>query len=604
MQPYLLCLLSVLSFAYGANPPEFPPVPKFNRLDGKNCPAVFVRKEWRLLLPNEQQDYIKAVLTLRKPPQKNAASLIDQMAYLHNNLDLTIHGTAYFLPWHRAFVLMHEEKLQTTNSKITQPYWNSNYDSQAWWDSPIFNDDAFGGNGNADDFGRGDHCVSTGSFAGAKVKYPKASCLKRFFQYDYAFPSTGTVNTAMMSTKGDFANMHKYLEGDIHGYPHMALGGYEWSARTGDWVYFGLATMYSPNDPIFFLHHGYIDKLWADWQAMFPDSANNYKGYYNDGKSAKSSDQLPFFNIAVSKVLKIKDLCYSYANLPPPPASNSAGFQAPAGTNNQLKTAFTGLQRRDGYASTVALAEKAAAERSKQTGKVFLPPLIIPYDKSIHVKPAPANLSELAKDYVPLLKLKRPTQIPDHWFKVNGIPLDLAHKLHNNTVHITREINNIPGYVSPCALWNREDLLTKATKKKNVKFCAAINGTLLEIDPNSIASEKKAIEIKSRIKASVVNDIVQKPIAEIYDHVYKVLGAPFYAENNAANPYRARRPKEIGFGRRTAELRQIKEELNKKLKEGYVVRNTPQEKPKLNDESHKKITQWQQSYFKKFGLKN
>ncbi len=28
--------------------------------------------------------------------------------------------------------------------------------------------------------------------------------------------------------------------------------------------------MTSPNDPVFFLHHCFVDKLWADWQAANP----------------------------------------------------------------------------------------------------------------------------------------------------------------------------------------------------------------------------------------------------------------------------------------------------------------------------------------------
>jgi tyrosinase len=28
----------------------------------------------------------------------------------------------------------------------------------------------------------------------------------------------------------------------------------------------------SPGDPIFFLHHAWLDKLWADWQAQDPSS--------------------------------------------------------------------------------------------------------------------------------------------------------------------------------------------------------------------------------------------------------------------------------------------------------------------------------------------
>lgn len=57
----------------------------------------------------------------------------------------------------------------------------------------------------------------------------------------------------------------EYLETE-HGNPHVWVGGHMANTKT------------SPNDPIFFFHHCYVDKMWADWQAFqifrkltFPD---------------------------------------------------------------------------------------------------------------------------------------------------------------------------------------------------------------------------------------------------------------------------------------------------------------------------------------------
>ncbi len=33
-----------------------------------------------------------------------------------------------------------------------------------------------------------------------------------------------------------------------------------------------MATGVSPNDPVFWLHHAYVDKLWAQWQRRHPAS--------------------------------------------------------------------------------------------------------------------------------------------------------------------------------------------------------------------------------------------------------------------------------------------------------------------------------------------
>lgn len=37
----------------------------------------------------------------------------------------------------------------------------------------------------------------------------------------------------------------------------------------------------SPGDPIFFLHHAWLDKLWADWQAEDPSSRHKDIGGNN-----------------------------------------------------------------------------------------------------------------------------------------------------------------------------------------------------------------------------------------------------------------------------------------------------------------------------------
>ncbi|WP_165956702.1 tyrosinase family protein [Kribbella antibiotica] len=44
------------------------------------------------------------------------------------------------------------------------------------------------------------------------------------------------------------------FESDQHGMPHMALAGHMGSAG-------------SPNDPAFWFHHSFVDKIWCDWQA-------------------------------------------------------------------------------------------------------------------------------------------------------------------------------------------------------------------------------------------------------------------------------------------------------------------------------------------------
>jgi tyrosinase len=51
----------------------------------------------------------------------------------------------------------------------------------------------------------------------------------------------------------------------LHNRVHYFVGG---SFKIGDQIWFGsLKPHTSPNDPVFFLHHSFVDKIWADWMA-------------------------------------------------------------------------------------------------------------------------------------------------------------------------------------------------------------------------------------------------------------------------------------------------------------------------------------------------
>jgi Common central domain of tyrosinase len=68
----------------------------------------------------------------------------------------------------------------------------------------------------------------------------------------------------------------RYLEA-VHGGPHIAIGGI-----MGD-------GMYSPGDPAFFLHHGFVDKIYADWQRQ--GGGNTFGGLHR-GETTRTSEMM------------------------------------------------------------------------------------------------------------------------------------------------------------------------------------------------------------------------------------------------------------------------------------------------------------------------
>jgi tyrosinase len=65
-----------------------------------------------------------------------------------------------------------------------------------------------------------------------------------------------------------------------------------------------MATSSSPSDPVFWLHHANIDRLWSKWQAKHPGA--------NPPNKTEILKPKPIFTLKVSDVLNITKLGYKY----------------------------------------------------------------------------------------------------------------------------------------------------------------------------------------------------------------------------------------------------------------------------------------------------
>jgi tyrosinase len=164
-----------------------------------------------------------------------------------------------FLAWHRRYLRSFEQRLQRAAPKVTIPYWD--------W--------------------------TTARAIPAALSDPSllASWSVARGQFDKTLlPTAALVNQVLALTP--FTSFQSQLEA-IHGPVHNAVGG-------------DMATAHSPSDPLFFLHHANIDRLWAKWETT-PRAA--------DPPNATASLK-PRGNIIsgkVSAVLEIGQLGYRYA---------------------------------------------------------------------------------------------------------------------------------------------------------------------------------------------------------------------------------------------------------------------------------------------------
>ncbi|OAT01056.1 hypothetical protein, variant 2 [Blastomyces dermatitidis ER-3] len=224
------------------------------------CTTPGQRKAWHTLSNSEKQAYIDAELCLmRKPPKtafKGVITRFDDFQALHVHTAYMNHYVGAFLPFHRLMTYSHEAALrEECGYKGYQPYWYEQMDAGKFSSSDIFDSVyGFGGNG----FGR-EGCITDGPFANYTSPFGPGSeirtqCIDRNFD-DAVSLGTSRARVEDCTSKPNWISAWNCIELNPHGGGHNGVGGQ--MARGGA----------SPGDPIFFLHHAWIDKLWWDWQA-------------------------------------------------------------------------------------------------------------------------------------------------------------------------------------------------------------------------------------------------------------------------------------------------------------------------------------------------
>ncbi|KAF8509315.1 Di-copper centre-containing protein, partial [Hysterangium stoloniferum] len=329
------------------------------------CVTPRVRKEWRALSDDEKEAWINAVKCLTEHPTSKvtssgavlrnlSATWYDDFAYAHTELNNQIHQTGFFLPWHRYFLWSFEQTLRTScNFTKVIPYWNWSLDASNFPASPFFSPNKTHGLGR---FGSPAHddIVITGAFAHLQLAYPAPHELRRVYTPHPFLKGWGAITipepelaanvtfTADEVAKlvnrwrGDFEGFHAHLEGmqGAHMSVHLIMGG-DLAGRCPRSVSVETCIAdanWSPNEPLFWLHHAMVDKIWSDWQHADPANTWAFAGgatrdlltwpkYRNGGPPAltlnshlPASDML-FGNFTIGHVLNTtagNPLCYVY----------------------------------------------------------------------------------------------------------------------------------------------------------------------------------------------------------------------------------------------------------------------------------------------------
>jgi hypothetical protein len=259
-----------------------------------------VRKNAKFLTPAEREAFVKACVLMKAEivnpaaPPSQQYSRWDENVAIHWMIQKAIapgvtrtvnfgHGGsgAYsFLSWHRYFLFQVEKQLQRKVPGVLIPYWD-------WTDpAPIMTDAFLGPNGTdasevrsgyfaADAPGTGTNPTSAPPWWPAGLtgwRLPAAfntgaGPLRRRLQEVSRLPSVMDLRTALARTT--YARFQNTLESGEIGVPGGGLpSGHQMHNALHPWIGGQMGNVhYSPFDPIFYLHHCNIDRLWAMWQA-------------------------------------------------------------------------------------------------------------------------------------------------------------------------------------------------------------------------------------------------------------------------------------------------------------------------------------------------
>jgi tyrosinase len=224
---------------------------------------IFTRKNIYSLTPAEIDAYRLGVATMKKRPATDPTSWLYQ-AKMHAvdaggilaNQDQCQHRQFFFFSWHRMFIYYFEKIVRKASGSptLTLPYWNyTDVAAQAALPEPFRNPANTTTNAlyNAT---RAAVYNGGAQLPAADVSYANGFALTNFTAATAATPSFGgrTVTAPAHFPPGGGSGR---IEQSPHNNVHNDISG-------------EMATGESPRDPIFWLHHSNIDRLWKRWIAL------------------------------------------------------------------------------------------------------------------------------------------------------------------------------------------------------------------------------------------------------------------------------------------------------------------------------------------------
>ena len=286
--------------------------------------TVTERKNFYSLSDGQKQEFIDTIVESKKRGiydkyvvwHAQTMSIMTKLDSEDTNRNAA-HAGPIFLPWHRELLRRFEMDLQQINSNFSLPYWkwedeNDLVNAELWqW---------LGGNGDTSERLSN---FETGKFLGYRVtqgpfsyekgwttievdsngnpslpeydnvtqplfdlsisKYPRFKLARAFGyrQATLAKPQDVTVLKSMDKyDEYPFDLTSLGFRNELEGWESVGPSSMHNAIHV--WIYGHMMLNSSPNDPIFFLNHCNVDRIWSEWQSR-PEFKDNF-GYPADGQ--------------------------------------------------------------------------------------------------------------------------------------------------------------------------------------------------------------------------------------------------------------------------------------------------------------------------------
>ncbi|MEV6940856.1 tyrosinase family protein [Streptomyces sp. NPDC051172] len=246
---------------------------------------AYVRKDVSTLTRDERRRLVNALLQIKWRGEYDEFVRV-HIAYYQADGETGLrpaHMGPSFLPWHRRFLLDLERALQRVDPSVTVPYWDWTRDRSTT--SVPWSDDLLGGNGRSSD-----HQVVSGPFAFAQGYWRIREGIidVEFLTRDLGraddpieLPTEEELQEALADPVYDTSpwdstcdeGFRNKLEGWGTGQDGVAWRNHN---RVHRWVGGAMLGGASVNDPVFWLHHAFVDLQWTRWQQLHRNGAPRY----------------------------------------------------------------------------------------------------------------------------------------------------------------------------------------------------------------------------------------------------------------------------------------------------------------------------------------